>query len=64
MTLILCLCSFTLSFSLAIAGHGLESWLFWVVLACYITPCTCALIREQKLYKSYKELTERIEKKK
>ena len=56
MTIVLCICSFILSLALGIAGHGLDSWVFWVVLACYITALVCALIREQTLLKRIESL--------
>ena len=56
MTIVLCICSFILSWALQIAGHSLDSWLFWVVLACYITALICALIREQTLLKRIESL--------
>lgn len=56
MTIVLCICSFILSLALGIAGHSLDSWLFWVVLACYITALVCALIMEKTLLKRIESL--------
>ena len=49
LTIIMAVCSFLISFSLLHAGHGLDSWLFWIIFVCYITVCVVAMIREYQL---------------
>lgn len=63
MTLILCICSFAISLSLRIAGHGLDSWLFWIIFVCYITTCIIAMIREYQLLNAA-EIAKRKERRK
>lgn len=56
MTIVIFVCSFILSSALGIAGYSYDSWVFWVVLACYITACVCSFIEGRALQKRDKSL--------